>query len=270
MIPQPLFDRRGILDDAARRRITACKTVVLFLDFDGTLAPIRKAPSLAVMPQRTKGILASLARRPEFVVGLATGRTRADIVRKVGLKGLFLITNHGFEISRGKTRWVHPAAKRARPGLTRCAAALRRSLRAVRGTLIEHKGYTLSVHFRNVSKAGVPIVHQTVAELLLQYGDSLKSAAGKKVLEIRPRVLWGKGHAALRVLQSLRRSPSPLVLYIGDDVTDEDAFRLLPRGAITIAVGRYRSAALYRVKNPGDVVRFLQVVNNIGTRGVDS
>ena len=269
MKPRPLFRRTGKLNEAVRRKLASCSTVILILDFDGTLAPIRKTPSLAAMPQKTTSLLARLARRTDFTVGLATGRSRTDILGKVGLRDLFLISNHGFEISLGKKRWVHPAAKLARPQLTECARSLRRSFRDVRGVLIEHKGYTLSVHYRNVSRFLVPLVKETAQDLLRRYHKSLRATSGKKVLEIRPRVLWGKGHAALRILKSLRRSPTPLVLYVGDDVTDEDAFRRLPRSAVTVVVGRHATAASYSVKNPGDVARFLQAMNSIKTKDDD-
>jgi trehalose-phosphatase len=162
---------------------------------------------------------------------------------------------------------VHPAAKRAAPLLGELSRILRRALQAVRNVLIENKTFTLSVHYRNVRKTDVRTVKSVVGLILRSYKNNLKLTAGKKVLEIRPGAPWSKGHAVRRFLTSIGHAGSRCVVYIGDDTTDEDVFRLLPSSAVTIRVGKdLASSAAFWVRTPSDVRKFLEIVDSINDR----
>ena len=268
MKPQPLFAERNVLPGPVRRRLSGSRKVILFLDFDGTLVPIRKKPSLARLAPNTGALLRRLAHSPGILVGLVTGRSHSDIAAKVRLSRLFLITNHGFEIVSGTSHWVHPEAARTVPILEAIAGELETSIGSIPGVLIENKGYTVSVHYRNVQRQIVPLVKRRVARSLTPYEGSAKTTSGKRVLEIRPNLDWNKGFAVMKFLRSQRPPHTAFVAYIGDDATDEDAFRLLPRRAVTIVVGkRMRSAAAYWVPSPRHVVKFLELVASTNIDG---
>lgn len=265
-MPHSLFNRQGDPRESVMRMLRSCRRTILLLDFDGTLAPIRRTPSVATLPPATREILEHLEARPSVTVALVTGRSLSDIVRKVPVQGLILITNHGFQISSGGVHWVHPAAKRAAPLIAGVARKLGHALEPVRNVLIEKKKLTLSVHYRNVREKDVPLVKRLVTVVVRSHEKELKLTAGNKVLEIRPRAAWSKGHAVLRILKSIGQSRSRCVVYVGDDTTDEDAFRLLPSPSVTVRVGRHRaSAAAYWVSKPSQVRRFLEIVDSMNS-----
>lgn len=245
-----------------KQTIAHAKKVFLFLDFDGTLAPIRKKPSLAMLPGATETILRRLAKRPNVVVCIVTGRSQADAKEKIRIRNVLWIANHGFEISMGRSHWVHQSALQARHVLGEIARKLKRVLPAIQGVLIENKRYTLTVHYRNVWKQSVPVVKETTQRLLRPYEAQFRITRGKKVFEVRPDVQWNKGRAVDRVLKFLRPGKTSLVVYVGDDRTDEDAFKLLRGRAITVLVGgRRQSAAKYRVGSPSAVAEFLKILD---------
>jgi len=264
MRPRSLFGQHHVLTAAVRRRLAECRRIVLLLDFDGTLAPIRNLPAQAEMPAKTAVLLRQLANRPNITVGLVTGRSRQDILKKVRMPALLLITNHGFEISWGQLRWIHQGAQKARPLLKTLARRLTTTLGDIPGILIEDKQYSLSVHYRNVPVVYIPSVRETVLQLLNQCDGNLRLTHGKKVLELRPRALWNKGYAVKRVLASLPQARSTLVIYAGDDVTDEDVFTVLGRRHVTITVGRRQSAgASYRARNPQEITQLMEIINSL-------
>lgn len=265
MMPYPLFQRHTTLRARVKQTIAHAKRVFLFLDFDGTLAPIRKKPSLAMLPAATEVILRRLAKRPNVVVCIVTGRSQADIKEKIRMSNIHWITNHGFEISIGRSHWIHQGALQARPVLVEISRKLKRELSVVQGVHIENKRYTLTVHYRNVRKQSVPVVKETTEGLLRPYEAKFKITRGKKVFEVRPDVPWNKGRAVDRVLKLLRAGKMSLVVYVGDDRTDEDAFKLLHGRGLTVLVGgRRQSAARYRVQNPSAVAVFLKALDASG------
>jgi trehalose-phosphatase len=268
MPPQYLFDRDARIWNSILGKLTASRQLLVFLDYDGTLVPIQKLPSLAVCPTETKDFLRRLSKRPNVSVGLVTGRSLSDIKRMVHLNTVFYVANHGFHSSLGKSRWVHPKAQRALPVLGKIFSELRGALSSIPGVLIEDKQYTLTVHYRNVRERSVPLLKRAAGRIVRPYRPTVKMTTGKKVLEVRPNVSWGKGHAVLRVLKLLASRGTPLIVYIGDDKTDEDAFRLLRRSAITIRVGWSRSSrAACFVHGPTEVQVVLKAIDSIRDEG---
>ena len=171
---------------------------------------------------------------------------------------MLLIANHGFEIFLDDVCWTHPWAERIMPLLRRLSQNLRRHLDTIPGVLVEHKGYSLTVHYRRVRQKHVRTVRRVVLDLLSPFWRELRITRGKKVLEVRPNVPWGKGTAIQRVLSLLKRQKHGCVIYVGDDATDEDAFEVLRSGGITVVVGKKKqSVAAYWVKDPGEVWDFL-------------
>lgn len=258
MSAKPVFARDGSIDAGIRRRIGATKPVFVFLDYDGTVSPIRRRPGEAVLSRAMASLLAQLGRHPRVRLGVVTGRSLADITRIAPEPWHFIAANHGLEIRRGRTLWAHPEAKRVMPMLDRAARRLRAALRGIPGAAVEHKGYSLTVHYRRVRSADAARIEAIVRREVEPWLPSLRIGHGKKVWEVKPGVSWTKGDAVLRLLDALDRTGNAAIIYAGDDTTDEDAFRLLPARAVTVKVGKDAATrARYRVRTVSDIKKFL-------------
>jgi trehalose-phosphatase len=241
---------------------------LLLLDYDGTLTPIVEHPDAARLSSAMQRVLALLSQEARFQVGLVSGRSLADLRTRVDGQGLFLAGNHGLEIEGPGLSYLHPEMQRLRPQLDALVQALRRDLAAIPGAWVEDKGLTLSVHIRQVPATRVPEVE---GRLLAHAGPAMGAGllalrTGKAVLEVRPFVAWDKGEAVRWIAAQISREmPQSHVLpvYIGDDDTDEDAFRVLRSDGIGIVVGRARrqSAAHYYVDSVEAVGRFLAILS---------
>lgn len=240
-------------------QICRSRHTLLLLDYDGTLTPIVPAPEKAKLPSAMKSALRHLSRSPKVTVAILSGRALGEITRLVGLRHLIYAGNHGLEIrfKRLQTRVTIPGS--SREAISRIRPRLASLIAGVPGAYLEDKGISLSLHYRLVQ--GDQVNHLKAA-LHREILPSLRSGAicllsGKRVIEARPSVNWTKGHAALWLVKRLRRR-SLLSIYIGDDRTDEDVFRLL-KGGITIRVGIDRkSAAKYYVRGVGEVQSLLE------------
>lgn len=235
----------------------------VLLDIDGTLAPIAPRPEQAKVPPDTCKALETLIAIPDAHVTVVTGRSVADGRRMVPLPGLGVIGNHGFEVLGEHGEVVSEPA--AHSYLDRIATAARRlaTLPAeIPGVVLEDKRWTLSVHYRLAARPAVPRITDTIRAIATELG--LTVTRGKEVLELRPPLEVNKGTAAVLWVRRLAPTPSASVLYIGDDRTDEDAFRELrsayPR-AVTVRVGDPEhgetTAAEFRVETPAEVRDFL-------------
>jgi trehalose-phosphatase len=229
---------------------------VIMLDVDGTLAPIAPRPELAAVPAETRAAIAALVATPGVTVCLVSGRAAADARRIVGVDGVWVIGNHGAEVMRpdGAIE-VDPAVAPFAGAVARTAAALAPIVAGVDGAILENKRWTLSVHYRGVAPGLVPVLEQAVGNIAAREGLTVRD--GKKVIEVRPPVSVDKGTAVVALARRLGAlAPGASLLFAGDDVTDEDAFRALRAeapAAITIQVapnGSASSHAEYRVDDP--------------------
>lgn len=249
-----------------RRRI-AGKYAALFLDFDGTLTPIVETPAKARIPKQTRQLLKALSANPGCTLTIISGRHLKDVKKKVGLKNIIYSGNHGLEIQGANIRFEAPVTSDYKIILQKIKNELGQMLSSVKGILLEDKGLSLALHYRLVNKKKAPFVRRAfyqVARPYLQRGK-IKTETGKKVFEVRPAAEWDKGKAVLWVLsrqKSCCRAKPVLPVYIGDDVTDENAFRALKNKGLTIFVGRpKKSCAEYYLRNTKEVSKFLKWLN---------
>jgi trehalose-phosphatase len=232
--------------------------LALFLDFDGTLLPIQSRPDHVVLPQQLRKLLAALAHRG-FPVWIVSGRSLKDLQRRISIAGIGLAGNHGFEIQWKKKKWMHPVAHTSRPFTQRMLRRIQARLKGIPDILIENKGATGSIHYRNIPTTGAAKVRKVVRQIFYSgQSTGLLLTRGKKVFEIRPVAPWNKGEAILWILKHfLPKRAFPC--YIGDDITDEDAFRAVARRGLSIRVGRtQKSVARYQIRSPGEVRTLLQ------------
>src|SRR3989338_5019146 len=228
----------------------------LMLDYDGTLTPLRKHPKLARLSPNRKSFLRQLASRSGTKLAIISGRKLSSVKRMVGLRNIIYIGNHGFEIEAGGRRWIHPAAKGFMSLLKKAKRTLKNKL-PYQGMFVEDKGLTVSVHYRALTKKVFPAFNKLFSRVVKPWLGRIKITHGKKVFEIRPPVDWNKGKAVKWVINALKlKDYQPI--YIGDDVTDEDAFRALKSKGITLHVGGGKTSAKMRVKNVKGVYRYLR------------
>jgi trehalose 6-phosphate phosphatase len=201
--------------------------MLLALDFDGTLAPIVADPGNAVMLPAARPAMRTLLRRADMYLAVVSGRGLYDLRERVALDGVYLAGNHGLEIDGPGVHLVNAAARLARPALARCLGRIHRSLESEPAVILEDKELSLSVHFRTVEQpdAEARIRRAVIDACTMEKGIHLTH--GRKVIEVRPAVAWDKGHATAFLMQELLPGGNGPVLFLGDDVSDEDAFRRL-------------------------------------------
>lgn len=229
--------------DVARR--LARSPFLVALDIDGTLSAIAPTPKDAVVPEGTREILGHIAGVAGTHLAFVTGRAAPDGQRMVGVRGAWVIGNHGMErIDPSGALHVDSRVEHHEPDVARAAEELRRSdqLGALRGVAVEDKRWTLSVHTRLADRSDVPRVERVVREVADRL--DLHVYRGKEIFEVRPSVEINKGTAVLdlaRLLGVLDNGDARgSLFYAGDDRTDEDAFQLLrahTREAVTVHVG---------------------------------
>jgi len=237
--------------------------IYLFLDFDGTLAPIADTPEKAFLPEEIKNILDELAISKAKVV-IISGRALTDIKNKVGISNIIYVGNHGLEIEGPGIKFVNAQALLQKDSLQTIKIELEKNLSAFTGVFVEDKGLSLAVHFRLAEKDKIKQIEKVFYETMINYlvGREIRIKEGKMVLEVMVPADLDKGKAAawlLTVNQAFSLKKESLPIYIGDDVTDEDAFRLFKNKGLTVFVGRpdKRFSAEYYLKDVPDVGIFL-------------
>ncbi|HKF77141.1 MAG TPA: trehalose-phosphatase [Candidatus Dormibacteraeota bacterium] len=219
------------------RRLTG-RRPALFCDYDGTLTPIVDRPEDARMSPGMRDSLRRLATRcPVCVV---SGRDRRVVQELMGVDDLVVAGSHGFDIWSPEGGAVQRLeGSESQDLLRRVDARLREELAAVDGALVEPKSVSVAVHYRLVAEEERPRVKAAVDAVLAEHPTELKVTPGKLVYEVQPRIDWDKGRAVLYLLGALGLDRDDVVpLYLGDDVTDEDAFEALTDRGVGVFVGR--------------------------------
>lgn len=257
---------------------------------DGTLTPIVKDPGQALLSDSMRAVLSELGHL--FPTAFVSGRGRKKLQSLIGLSGhpgLYYGGSHGFDIS-GPTgaddSLRRKEASEALPVLRWASAQLSASVAEFFGSQVEDNELAVSVHYRNLADKGeLPELERRVDDVV-ESSPELTKHHGKCVFEVRPRSDWHKGKAVEYLLDALDLGgPDVLPVYIGDDVTDEDAFRTLAGRGLGIVVmsdeevhdaaaaadggrgdGR-RTAATMRLCNTDEVRAFLHCFSEAGRVG---
>ncbi len=260
----PVFDR---LDEIAV--MLKNRRLAVFLDYDGTLAPIVERPELAAISPSMHEAVSELSKH--CTLAIISGRDLADIQKKIGLNDLIYAGSHGFEIcGQAGIFFQHTRKAKFDTPLKKAAATIRDELASIDGLLVENKKLSIAVHYRQVDKADQPKVEKVVDSIIAD-NCGLRLKPGKMVYEIQPDIDWDKGKAVLHILDFLNLGgPDVIAVYVGDDITDEDAFKAIEGigiGIFTGDTGHDRAtAANYFVRDQNEVERLLRyLIDNRNT-----
>jgi trehalose 6-phosphate phosphatase len=234
----------------------------VFFDFDGVLSDIVDDPDSAQLSEGAADALSSLIA--QCPVAIVSGRDLADVRQRIGLPGIWYAGSHGFELT-GPDGAHHQNADAAAsiPVLEQAATQLADQLGRIPGILVEHKRFAVAVHYRKAARDRVGEATAAVRNVGQLF--ELRVTTGREVIELRPNVNWDKGKTLRWVLDCIRDAEAgPLLpIYLGDDITDEDAFDAVHDDGIAILVrhsddGDRATAALFALDNPGRVREFTE------------
>ncbi|KAK9069442.1 hypothetical protein SSX86_011346 [Deinandra increscens subsp. villosa] len=246
------------------------KQIVMFLDYDGTLSPIVDDPDRAYMSDAMRATVRKLAEC--FPTAIVSGRCRDKVYNFVKLAELYYAGSHGMDIrgpSKGSKYKKCPPSVLCQPAseylpmIDEVYGLLMEKTKSTPGAKVENNKFCLSVHFRCVDEKKWSELAAQVRSVLKDY-PKLRLSQGRKVLEIRPTIKWDKGKALEFLLESLGYANCTDVfpIYIGDDRTDEDAFKVLRErgqgfGVLVSKIPKETSAS-YSLQEPSEVMDFLQ------------
>jgi len=244
--------------DAWLGRFVTDHPVALFLDYDGTLTPLVDHPSKAILTPTMREVVHQLVARPDTDVAIVSGRGLDDVSALVGDDAIIYAGNHGLELmGPDLPRFRHQDLDHYKTRTVALAEEL--ADLAVSGAWTEQKGATLTFHYRAVDGSKQGHLAEQAHAVITEAGFQARNA--HKAVEARPPIGWDKGQAVLHIVRALYGpawSESVRVIYIGDDQTDEDAFRVLAGLGITFRVGSAEAPTHARRRLPNvDVVEAL-------------
>nr|VDC87395.1 unnamed protein product [Brassica rapa] len=299
--PPAILNKDSISSDASYREWTVClkypsaltsfekimsfakgKRIALFLDYDGTLSPIVEEPDCAYMSSAMRTAVQNVAKY--FPIAIISGRSRDKVCEFVGLSELYYAGSHGMDImspageslnhehlsrtvsvnEQGKDVNLFQPASEFLPMIDKVLCSLVEITKDIKGVKVEDNKFCISVHYRNVEEKNWTLVAQRVDYVIRTY-PKLRLTHGRKVLEIRPVIDWDKGKAVTFLLESLglNNCDDVLPIYVGDDRTDEDAFKVLRDGpnhgyGILVSAVPKDTNAFYSLRDPSEVMEFLK------------
>jgi alpha,alpha-trehalase len=251
--PPPLLAESGpLLRRLAERR------PALFLDYDGTLTSIVERPEDALLAPAMRAALRAAAE--VMPVAIISGRDLDDVQALVDLPEIIYAGSHGFDIRGPDIALEQPEGVDALDDLARAADTLDARLADIDGAQVERKRFAVAVHYRRVADDQVARVEDAVTAAA-DRAPNLRCTGGKKIFELRPDIDWDKGRAVTWLLEKLGlEDQDVLPIYVGDDDTDEDAFRALAKQGgigILVAAQDQPSAAAWRLADPEAVRELL-------------
>ncbi|KAF9667390.1 hypothetical protein SADUNF_Sadunf15G0018100 [Salix dunnii] len=255
------------------------KKIVVFLDYDGTLSPIVNDPDSAFMSDEMRAAVKEVAKY--FPTAIISGRSRDKVKGFVQLNNIYYAGSHGMDImaparpvrsSDGNCRTVSldrkdndvvfQPAQKFLPAIQKMSKELKESIIKIPGARVENNIFCVSVHFRQVREEDCGTLEEKVKSILEHYSD-FRLGWGKKVMEIRPSIEWDKGNALEYLLDTLGlgNCTDVLPVYIGDDRTDEDAFKVIQKRGqgypIVVTSSPKDTKASYSLYDPSEVLAFL-------------
>ncbi len=217
--------------------------VLVALDFDGTLSDIVPRPEDATLTEERRQLLRELNSRPRFAVAVISGRMVEDLRERVGLNDIAYAGHHGLEIAGPGFQHMPPEAEAFRGTAARLGESLEAAIGHIPGVIFEHRGISLSVHYRLVVGDERATVQRALRDIITPAASAgeVRVIPGKEVVNMLPPLVWHKGSALRWLMELLDAIPHRVggifPVYIGDDVTDEDAFPVARETGIAARVG---------------------------------
>ena len=247
------------------RAARARQPLLLLCDFDGTLTEFHPDPAAVSLSSGRRDLLLRIAAQPGTTIGIVSGRRLDDVRERTRLSAGqgFTAGFHGLEIEGPGEGFVHPDIGAARSCAQKIADEIHPLVSPLPGVFIEDKVLSIVLHFRDAAPE-----HQRLASEILDRTVGAGLAAcdvrvmrGACMLEVLPNIPWTKGNAVEWIREQVTRDGvSPFTVYIGDDVTDEDAFRAVRGYGLSIAASDRVSGADYIVDGPAAVEQILEEV----------
>lgn len=239
---------------------------VLLFDYDGTLTSIVDQPAKAFLAPAVNSLLTSLNECPDVSLGVVTGRGLKDIKKLIDLDIIY-ITNHGYltEINQ-KTEMFNGYFNQGHHYGIKYKMILNRLMKEFSDVRLETKEVSTAIHYRNVKKEDQELCRQRIFSLLKEYfaPRECRIKEGKKVIEILPYQSMDKGLAIKNLLTRLKTEQQVddlFVIFIGDDLTDEDGFKYLNTiDKLTVKVGSGETLATFRLNTIEDVHSLLSEI----------
>ncbi|KAI3818031.1 hypothetical protein L1987_11833 [Smallanthus sonchifolius] len=263
------------------------KQIIVFLDYDGTLSPIVSDPERAFMSDQMRAAVCDISNC--FPTAIISGRSREKVYDFVKLDGVYYSGSHGMDTigpalknnsyaknyqqrsfdNEGNEFIVFQPAQDFLPAVKKMLTEIKERTQNIPGVAVEDNMFCLSVHYRHVKDEDYGKIEEEVKFMLANHPD-FHLTRGKKVLEIRPSIKWNKGDALKYLLEAFgfHESGDVFPIYIGDDKTDEDAFKVLrERGEgypIIVSSTPRDTVALYSLHSPSEVQLFLTRLSQWG------
>lgn len=231
---------------------------LLLFDYDGTLCDFAPAPDRAFISLDVRRLLARLADRPNVTVGIVSGRELEDVRTRVGLGAPLVYAGlHGMQIEAEEERFEHPLLAESEALMQEFVAELTEAVDGIPGVLVEPKTAAVTLHWRQAEAEGTVRARAALDRLTapLVADGRVRLLPGSAICEVLPTIPWNKGDAVdwLREHVGELAGRPPWTLFVGDDLTDENAFRALEGSGLTVLVGERKSLAQGRLDSPADV-----------------
>jgi trehalose 6-phosphate phosphatase len=236
------------------------KSIFLFLDYDGTLAPITSRPELAMIPINTRRALVKLCSNPRMRLAIVSGRSAGDLKARMSLRNAIYVGNHGWEIKEEGRPYKVNQSREARYGLFDVYQTLLEKVGNMPGVIVENKGFTLSVHYRRVNFFRIPHLKSTVGKILSIYRNNniLQNTEGDKVIEISPVSALTRGGVARQLFDRESQKKGDFMPVCIANGLGEELFDAFAGEGLNIRVGRNaKSGAGFYLNDIDDVQELL-------------
>ncbi len=244
-------------------KIKGKRQLVVFLDYDGTMTPIVSDPDAANLPDENREIITHLTEQTAVVA--ISGRDLQDLKSKIKLDSVIYAGSHGFDIlGPNDLKMVHESEKDITPALDDAEKKLNEVLKNINGVKVERKKFAIAVHYRNVEEDKLVESVINKVQKIADRQKILKTGGGKKIMELKPNIDWNKGYALTWLKEKMNwNSEKYFLIFIGDDLTDEDGFKSIKDDGIGILVGSHgeKTSATYALNDTNEVTDFLHRLN---------
>jgi trehalose-phosphatase len=248
---------------AAVKKLGEGRHLLLLLDFDGTLCEFNPDPKAVFLSDARRKLLMELHDRQDATIGIISGRRLEDVRRRARLPAdNFHAGLHGLEIEGDGEKFEHPDVHKTVNVVRELVGGLTTAVSRFAGAFVEDKMLSVVAHYREVSPQDIPAVISAVeshVEPCIASGQ-MRIMQGASMIEILPNIDWNKGHAIQWIRERVASSsdlPTACV-YVGDDVTDEDAFRAIRGRGLSVAASNRPSGADFVVDGPAEVEELLR------------